>query len=810
MVSLVLQQGDINGPTTYQMVMNHIFAPYIGVFMDVYLDDIVIYSDTIEDHIKHVRTVLDVLRREKFYLGADKMIFFAKSLKILGHVIDERGIAMDPHKVNTVKNWKVPTNKLLLSSFLGAVGFLAPDCEGIRIPMGVLAPLTSSARPWKWSATHQRAFEDVKAKVHLWRNNRRVALDYSPGAPCINLVTDASLTGASGYISQGEDLKTSEVVTFWSGKFNSAQQHYPMHEQELLAIIESLKRFRPLLYGAEFRICTDHKALEYLMSQKHLSPRQHRWMDVLNEFRFTIKYIPGDTNVLADALSRLYSDEPSGTKRATSEYIGDNGAGVPAVRAVYTGAAAVVDFSPRRSARIAVNPVPEGTYHGLHTGQQSKRRPRVSEMDSGEDDSGRIPQEPRQENTPGPREIRNYNGQTSLMSSASELGMQFLSALQGRYAEDAFFRRVIDRPDEYTHFIVTDGLLYKQDDAGTCLCIPDILMGHRCLREIILHQAHSVLAHLGSKKTLAYLRNEVWWPNMVADVIAYCKTCGICATTKSSTTQPMGLLRPLPVPRRPWQYISLDFVGPLPASENRHGQFDMICVIVDQLTSMVHLVPTLQTYGAAEMAEVVFDHVYKLHGLPERIISDRDTLFTSTFWQKLHALLGTELRLSLSYHPQTDGLTERANRTMTQMLRQCVWPDQKDWATRLPAVELAMNMARSETTGFSPFYLNYGQMPRSLVWPSECEYPGVQAFAQRVKEAIMAAHDAIIAARMSQVAQANKRRRAAAFRVGDLVYLSTKNLNLPKGRARKLAPKYAFGTIPYSGGRWTNGANVPA
>ncbi len=130
MVSHILQQGDINGPATYQSVMNHIFAPYIGVFMDIYLD-IVIYSDTIEDHMKHVQIVFDILRREKFYLGADKMNFFAEKLKILGHVIDQHGIAMDPHKVVSVANWKVPTNKSLLGSFLGAVGFLAPDCKGI-------------------------------------------------------------------------------------------------------------------------------------------------------------------------------------------------------------------------------------------------------------------------------------------------------------------------------------------------------------------------------------------------------------------------------------------------------------------------------------------------------------------------------------------------------------------------------------------------------------------------------------------------------------------------------------------------------
>lgn len=198
------------------------------------------------------------------------------------------------------------------------------------------------------------------------------------------------------------------------------------------------------------------------------------------------------------------------------------------------------------------------------------------------------------------------------------------------------------------------------------------------MREIVLKHAHSLLAHLGAKKTLEYLRCEVWWPEMVADVKAYCQTCAVCATTKSSTTRPLGLLRSMPVPRRPWQYIGIDFVGPLPLSENRHGSFDMICVVIDQLTFMVHLIPTQQTYGAADMAEVVFDHVYKLHGLPERIISDRDTLFTSLFWQRLHELMGTELRLSSSYHPQTDGATERANRTMTKMLRQCVSADQRD------------------------------------------------------------------------------------------------------------------------------------
>ena len=127
---------------------------------------------------------------------------------------------------------------------------------------------------------------------------------------------------------------------------------------------------------------------------------------------------------------------------------------------------------------------------------------------------------------------------------------------------------------------------------------------------------------------------------------------------------------------------------------------------------------------------------------------------------------------------------------MTQMLRQCVHPDQKDWVLRLPAVKLAMNMACSETTGFSPFYLNYGRQPRSLIWSAESPYPGVQAFAARMKEAIMSAHDVIIGVRIAQTEQANKKCWPATCQEGEYVYLSTKNLTMPKGRARKLVPKF--------------------
>ena len=237
-------------------------------------------------------------------------------------------------------------------------------------------------------------------------------------------------------------------------------------------------------------------------------------------------------------------------------------------------------------------------------------------------------------------------------------------------------------------------------------------------------------------------------------------------------------------------YIGVDFVGPLPESSNRTGRYDMICVVIDLLTSMVHLVPTKQTYRATDIAELMFECVYKLHSVPERIVSDWDSLFTSKFWKRLHGLIGTQLRMSSAFHPQTDSATERANRTITQMIRQCVRPDQKDWVTKLPAVEFAINSARSSTTGFSPFQLNYGWSPSPIIWDSHDEFPGVRKFAEKMKMVIMSAHDSIIAARVVNTVQANKKHAIAEYKVGDLVYLSTRNISLPKGRACKLAPKF--------------------
>ncbi|KAG9221532.1 hypothetical protein CCMSSC00406_0009355 [Pleurotus cornucopiae] len=829
MLSEVLQQGDCNGPATYQALMNHLFAPYIGVFMHVYLDDIIIFSNSLEDHVRHVKIVLDILRREKLYLSVKKLFFLCEEMKILGRIIDKDGIRMDPHKVDSIAKWKTPTNRNLLRGFLGAVGYLADDVARVRVPMGILSSLTGDTVPYRWEHTHQRAFEEIKRLVEAARNHHRKPLRYGKNEAPIWMVTDGCVTGIAGVVSQGPEWKTADIAAFYSAKLNSAQQNYAVHEIEMLAGIETMLRHRDILQGVKFQWLTDHKGLIHLLNQRNLTGRQARWLEKVSEFDFTPVYIAGSENVLSDALSRMYSNDAPGTERARSEYtyhdLADNdqleerSVSVPVLTGMEGEMAAMsLDVqTPRYNLRTNRKLTEKGALLAGHAPtlppimeEGSARKASYKRKKGGVLGKEQNPElsaeatdeivETNSEAHPETNERPNTDTRTNIVAPPSLLhvvaespyGLNLEDILRFRYLEDPFYKAIIDKPKDYRNFKVTDGLVYLNEKERTVLCIPKITHEGRNLREIVIAEAHSLLAHLGTHKTVDYLRDSVWWKDIVADTRHYCESCVTCKRSKPNNQKPYGLLNPLPVASHPWEAIGIDFVGPLPESSDRDASYDSITVVIDLLTAMVHLVPSRTNYTAKNVAELVFSEVYKLHGLPKRIISDRDVLFTSHFWQHLHHLIGSKLHMSSAYHPESDGSTERANRTLTTMIRQCIHPTQKDWVSKLPAIEFAINLARSESTGFAPFFLNSGRMPRPFIWdaPKSSEFPGVRVFAQRLKYAVMSAHDSILAARVKQTRDANRHRRASPFTVNDLVYISTKNISFPRGLARKFVPKY--------------------
>ena len=323
------------------------------------------------------------------------------------------------------------------------------------------------------------------------------------------------------------------------------------------------------------------------------------------------------------------------------------------------------------------------------------------------------------------------------------------------------------------------------------LCIPRAMHKSRKLTEVIIDQAHHTIGHAGTERTSKYIHKFYWWSTLSKDVAKFCLTCGTCQAVKPITQRPMGLLHPLPIPSRPWESIGMDFIGPLPPSPEG---YNFIWVVIDRMTSMVHLVALKTSATAVEVAEKYLKEIVRLHGVASSVVSDRDPRFTSAFWTEVHRLLGTKLMMSTSFHPQTDGATERANRVINSVLRAVIKPDQSDWYEKLPMVEFAINSAENKSSGFAPFELNYGYIPtlRGLLDRVPISFkPGVRHYAERAQSCLLAAHDAIIASRVNQTHHANRRRREEpTYTVGDKVWLSTDYLAMPKGQVRKLMPKF--------------------
>ena len=369
-----------------------------------------------------------------------------------------------------------------------------------------------------------------------------------------------------------------------------------------------------------------------------------------------------------------------------------------------------------------------------------------------------------------------------------------------KYApDDETYQDVLSdvRARSRTDFVIKDQLLYRVDDIGTThrLYIPECP-----LRAKLLAEAHDVpiAGHLGRQKTLERLSRGFYWPHMQNSVEDYVRTCPACQVNKSTNRKPMGLLSPLPIPEGKWESVSLDFIMPLPMTPRG---YNAVLVFVDRLTKMIRLAPCTDTVTAEESAKLFFTHVFRHgHGMPKVLVSDRDPRFTGEFWRTLCKLLGTRLNMSTANHPQTDGQTERANRTIEEMLRAYISPLQNDWDEHLVSLEFAYNDSVNATTGFTPFYMNYGKHPLTpLALLKDGETSGVEttdAFVSRMQTDLARAKESIKKAQERQMTNANRHRREHVFKQGDLVYLSADHLRVHGAAdSKKKFAKRAYG--PY-------------
>lgn len=237
------------------------------------------------------------------------------------------------------------------------------------------------------------------------------------------------------------------------------------------------------------------------------------------------------------------------------------------------------------------------------------------------------------------------------------------------------------------------------------------------IRDKILRELHDGTAggHSGHEATLRRVQQFFYWSTIKRDVVKYVHECDICQRIKTGNQFPGGLLQPLPVPTQIWEDIPLDFVEGLPKSHSK----DCIMVVVDMFTKVGHFIALTHPFNAAQVAQIFLDNIYKLHGMPKSIVSDRDKLFISQFWIELFNSLGTQLKLSTAYHPQSDGQTERLNRCLEQYLRAMASSRPKNWSRWLPLVQWWYNTTYHSAIRRSPYEALYGVRQRQICIPAD-------------------------------------------------------------------------------------------
>ncbi|GJR84172.1 reverse transcriptase domain-containing protein [Tanacetum coccineum] len=290
----VMPFGMTNAPAIFMDLMNRVCKPYLDKFVIVFIDDILIYSKSEEEHEVHLKTILDLLKTEMLYAKFSKCEFWLKEVQFLGHVVNRDGIHVDPSKVESVKNWKTPESPTEIRSFLGLAGYYRRFIENFSKIAKPLTLLTQKNKAYVWGDKQEEAFQILKEKLC---NAPVLALPDGPDDFVV--YCDASKQGFGCVLMQ-----QGKVIAYASRQLKIHENNYTTHDLELGAVVFALKIWRHYLYGTKSVIYTDHKSLQYIFDQKELNMRQRRWIELLSDYECEIKYHPGKANVVADALSR--------------------------------------------------------------------------------------------------------------------------------------------------------------------------------------------------------------------------------------------------------------------------------------------------------------------------------------------------------------------------------------------------------------------------------------------------------------------------------------------------------------------------
>ena len=704
--------GLCNSPATFQRLMQTILAGLEWKSCYVYIDDILVFSKTWEEHLAHLQEVFDRLHKAGLTLKPIKCSFLRESVPFLGHIISQRGIQPDPAKISKVKDFPVPTDVNKVRQFLGLASYYRRFIPGFAKTANPLHALTKKNVQFQWTTKCQDAFDKLKQLL-----TTAPVLSYPQFGANSEFVleTDASISGLGAVLGQKQEDGHVHPIAYASRCLQPHETNYAITELETLAVVWAVKQFRAYILGHKCTVYTDHSACTSLLNTPNPSAKLARWAMIIQEMNLQIEHRSGKSNVNADALSR--NPAPTDSENLSPTTGSEN-------------QSSTQDGTDEEKADVE-------KCHDI--GAKQRKDPQLSSL------------------------------------------ISFLE--KGELPDDHKLAKRI--AVEHSQYDLIDDILHHENPINPG-CWRQVVPP--ALRAELLHESHGgkFSGHFAEKKMYDTLRKAYWWPGMRKNVRTHCRSCLNCATRKGTGRAGRPPLQPIPV-GGPFHRLGVDVLQlPLTEAGNRY-----VVVFMDYLTKWAEAF-AVPDQSAETIARLLVEEIFCRHGAPQELLSDRGANFLSNLIKEICQILKIKKVNTSGYHPQTDGLVEKFNSTLTNMLAKSAEKN-SNWDTHLPFLLFAYRATVQESVRESPFYLLYGRDPRLPTEDLQKNTPNYavdvddykSALTTYLSEAWSLAKSSIKQAQVKQKEMYDKNSKQPQYQVGDrvMVFMPSEK----KGTTWKLA-----------------------